>query len=314
MVFPQNARRAATTTGRGPRAGSSARMADGLVFGGGKKKVGAPLPHAPANRKPAAAKPAKPQQRATLALTHQGAPGTKELAPVVPKPEARALKPRGAAPKPAAPKVAPQSTGPKPAAPKPAPKPATAARTPVVPVPKPKPAAALKPAAAAKPAATSKPMAAPKPAAPPKPAAAPKQPVDGALVKKPKKHKKHKKSVTAAGPRDTSPEEGRPTPLRQWWREITLGFIVLVWIVVYVVAHPRRASASRGAGVFEFEARGGKIYANGELFSIKGVNWFGSEAFNGPPGGLDKHSVSWYLDFLERNEFNAIRLLCARPP
>ena len=158
----------------------------------------------------------------------------------------------------------------------------------------------------------SKPLASPQPAAAPKPTG--KQPVDGALAKKPRKHKKPKKSVAAAGPRDTSPEEGRPTPLRQWWREIILGVIVLVWILVYIVAHPKRASASRGAGVFEFEARGGKIYANGELFSIKGVNWFGSEAFNGPPGGLDKHSVGWYLDFLERHEFNAIRLLCAPPP
>jgi aryl-phospho-beta-D-glucosidase BglC (GH1 family) len=39
------------------------------------------------------------------------------------------------------------------------------------------------------------------------------------------------------------------------------------------------------------------------------ANWFGSEAYNGPPGGLDKHSVRHYLDFLASHGFNAIRLL-----
>ena len=291
------------------------------MFGGAKRKPGAPLPRAPANRKPAALKPAKPQQRPKLTATKQGTPGPKGLAPVSPKPETRAPKPRPAALRPVAPKVAPapQSMRPKPTKLRsPPPKPATAARTPAEPVPKPAPApksaAAPKPVAAPRP-ATPKLLAAPKLAVAPKPTAAGKQPVDGALVKKPKKqkkHKKHKQSATSAGPRDTSPEEGRPRPLREWWRELGLGFIVLVWIVVYVVAHPKRVSASR-SGVFEFEARGGALYANDEIFSIKGVNWFGSEAFNGPPGGLDKHSVGWYLDFLQRNDFNAVRLLCARP-
>ncbi|KAL1510621.1 hypothetical protein AB1Y20_006922 [Prymnesium parvum] len=58
-----------------------------------------------------------------------------------------------------------------------------------------------------------------------------------------------------------------------------------------------------------FEGRDGLLYANGKQFHVKGVNWFGSEAFNGPPGGLDQHSVDWYLDFLQRHEFNAIRVL-----
>ena len=30
-------------------------------------------------------------------------------------------------------------------------------------------------------------------------------------------------------------------------------------------------------------------------FHVKGANWFGSEAFNGPPGGLDHHSIRWYM-------------------
>ena len=28
-----------------------------------------------------------------------------------------------------------------------------------------------------------------------------------------------------------------------------------------------------------------------------------------PPNGLEKHGITWYLDFLQRHNFNAIRLL-----
>ena len=35
---------------------------------------------------------------------------------------------------------------------------------------------------------------------------------------------------------------------------------------------------------------GRKLYANGEVLNIKGVNWFGSEGRSGPPLGLDKHT------------------------
>ena len=61
-----------------------------------------------------------------------------------------------------------------------------------------------------------------------------------------------------------------------------------------------------------FEGVDGQLYANGEPFSIKGVNWYGSEGRvdgPGPPGGLDVHSISWYMAFLAKNGFNAIRLL-----
>ena len=64
--------------------------------------------------------------------------------------------------------------------------------------------------------------------------------------------------------------------------------------------------------------------------SLPTHSWFGSEAYNGPPGGLNVHDVDWcegqlaqynhagltllhrsrrYMDFLKRHEFNAIRLL-----
>ena len=48
--------------------------------------------------------------------------------------------------------------------------------------------------------------------------------------------------------------------------------------------------------LLDFDGRDGLLYCNGKQFSIKGVNWFGSEAYNGPPGGLDVHSVEWYME------------------
>ena len=58
-----------------------------------------------------------------------------------------------------------------------------------------------------------------------------------------------------------------------------------------------------------FEAKHGKLYANRQLFSLKGVNWFGSESRVGPPGGLNAHDIDYYLEFLARHGFNALRLL-----
>lgn len=54
---------------------------------------------------------------------------------------------------------------------------------------------------------------------------------------------------------------------------------------------------------------GGELYANGRRLYIKGVNWFGSEGRAGPPLGLDKHKIGWYMKFLQSHGFNAIRFL-----
>merc|ERR1740139_1569036 len=65
-----------------------------------------------------------------------------------------------------------------------------------------------------------------------------------------------------------------------------------------------------------FEGRSdGKLYANGQPFALKGINWFGSEGrigkseHVGPPGGLDVHSTEWYCSFIKQQGFNAVRLL-----
>ena len=63
------------------------------------------------------------------------------------------------------------------------------------------------------------------------------------------------------------------------------------------------------SGEINFVAEGGFLWANGDRFYIKGINWFGSEGRAGPPLGLDKHDIAWYMRFLTDNGFNAIRFL-----
>ena len=62
-------------------------------------------------------------------------------------------------------------------------------------------------------------------------------------------------------------------------------------------------------GALHFEGHDGMLYANGQPFYIKGVNWFGSENRAGPPLGLDVHNIAWYMQWLREHKFNAIRLL-----
>lgn len=72
-----------------------------------------------------------------------------------------------------------------------------------------------------------------------------------------------------------------------------------------IVAHGTEDSAVAGVHSVEdelavddevplqFEARGGEIYANGQVFRFRGINWFGSEGRTGAPFGLDHHDVDW---------------------
>ena len=62
-------------------------------------------------------------------------------------------------------------------------------------------------------------------------------------------------------------------------------------------------------GFINFASSDGVLHANGVPFSVKGVNWFGSEGRSGPPLGLDRHDIAWYCRFLAANGFNAIRFL-----
>ena len=69
------------------------------------------------------------------------------------------------------------------------------------------------------------------------------------------------------------------------------------------------ACSAQTPSELQFEARDGKLLANGKEFRIKGINWFGSESGPWPPFGLDHNSIDFYLKFLADNGFNAVRLL-----
>ena len=70
--------------------------------------------------------------------------------------------------------------------------------------------------------------------------------------------------------------------------------------------------AARGPDLrkpLNFRGTRGRLYADGRQFTIKGLNWFGSEGGNVPPGGLQAHPASWYMQFMASRGFNAIRFL-----
>ena len=61
--------------------------------------------------------------------------------------------------------------------------------------------------------------------------------------------------------------------------------------------------------MIEWTASAGRIHANGEVFNIKGANWFGTEGQHAMLYGLEKHGLDYYLKFLAANKFNSLRLL-----
>jgi endoglucanase len=74
------------------------------------------------------------------------------------------------------------------------------------------------------------------------------------------------------------------------------------------VAGPDELSET-GLTPIRFSAHSGQLFGNEQPFHIKGINWHGSESRTGPPAGLDKHGVNYYMHFLAANDFNAVRLL-----
>ena len=58
-----------------------------------------------------------------------------------------------------------------------------------------------------------------------------------------------------------------------------------------------------------FQSMDGKLYANGQPFSVKGINWFGSETEMTVPGGLRERRMGELLDFVRDSGFNALRIL-----
>eukprot|EP00276_Gloeochaete_wittrockiana_P009551 CAMPEP_0184666882 /NCGR_PEP_ID=MMETSP0308-20130426/64391_1 /TAXON_ID=38269 /ORGANISM="Gloeochaete witrockiana, Strain SAG 46.84" /LENGTH=1532 /DNA_ID=CAMNT_0027111749 /DNA_START=223 /DNA_END=4818 /DNA_ORIENTATION=+ len=67
-------------------------------------------------------------------------------------------------------------------------------------------------------------------------------------------------------------------------------------------------SSCPGSGPIEFEARDGGLYANGLPFMIKGASWFGFETSTVYPHGLEAVKLNSIVNFLTKNEFNALRI------
>ena len=83
-------------------------------------------------------------------------------------------------------------------------------------------------------------------------------------------------------------------PLRVGWRDATCDLEALA-LFLHVDAMV----------LLDVYGADGSLFVNGVPLSIKGVNWFGSESYGGPPGGLTVHTIDFYLDFLQEHKFNA---------
>ena len=58
----------------------------------------------------------------------------------------------------------------------------------------------------------------------------------------------------------------------------------------------------------EFLATNNSIFANGQVFTIKGLNWFGFENADGVLGGLGYQPLSMLMEWIKAQGFNSIRL------
>ena len=54
-----------------------------------------------------------------------------------------------------------------------------------------------------------------------------------------------------------------------------------------------------------YESADGAMSMNGTPLQLKGVNWFGFQTTTGVFHGLWSQPASFFLDFLEENDFNA---------
>lgn len=77
-----------------------------------------------------------------------------------------------------------------------------------------------------------------------------------------------------------------------------------VWMVMALVMFSRMERASP-----YFTTRNHRLYYKNQTeFLLKGINYAGFESYCYAPHGLWEHDIDFYLDFVQENEFNAIRL------
>ena len=70
----------------------------------------------------------------------------------------------------------------------------------------------------------------------------------------------------------------------------------------------RRAVVDLWSGLPDFTAEAGELRMRGRAVQLKGASWFGMDGTGRVPDGLWVHDVDWYVDFLARRGFNALRL------
>ena len=57
-----------------------------------------------------------------------------------------------------------------------------------------------------------------------------------------------------------------------------------------------------------FTARGGNVYLDNHKLVLKGISWFGADGSGKAPDGLWLHNADFYMKFLSKHGFNALRL------
>lgn len=60
--------------------------------------------------------------------------------------------------------------------------------------------------------------------------------------------------------------------------------------------------------LLEFSSRDGSLWVNGAPLILKGINWYGFETDQGAVHGLYAQPISYFMELLSSNEFNAVRL------
>ena len=87
--------------------------------------------------------------------------------------------------------------------------------------------------------------------------------------------------------------------------------LALAAIVPAVPQTTGKVSTANVKPPIDFHSELGQLYANGELFIIKGANWYGAEGPGDLPEGLSgqfAHNMDHYMQLLADAKFNAVRV------
>jgi len=82
-----------------------------------------------------------------------------------------------------------------------------------------------------------------------------------------------------------------------------LALCIVLLFSVGITADSTNCGAS-----LTFTSEKGRLYANGKIFNLKGVSWFGYETTNNVFHGLWAQDYHFLLGFLKNNSFNALRV------